>query len=610
MDQAKRPEDWTRRQDRLLLHSLVDIGGDFLRRYPWYMGLATGLLLLSGLAEGIGILTLLPVLDLLLGQEGPISQISQVYQQIFDAVGLPMTLVTALILVVLLIWAKAIFLFGAQLYGANLQAAINRDFRLDMLRALMQARWQFFTGEPVGRLTNIILQEAEYAATASRALMMIASNTIQLLVYLITALLISWKLTISAIVAGVIIILMLRVFIEMTRRQGVRATELNRAYSSRIVELLHSLKPLKAMALEERVAPFLERETEQIMTTQRRLNLATVAISQLQEPIAGVFIAIGILVAVQTLGIETTSLLVMVALFARTVGRISGQLKAFRKLARVEAPYYAFTGKQQAIEAEVERASTEGQGTAGPALHFDESLVVESVGFSYDKKPVLSELSLSVRSGELVSIIGPSGSGKSTLLDLLSGLLQPDSGRILIDGIDLAKLDRLAWRRLIGYVPQETTLFHATILQNITLGDPNIDEATVVEALKDAGAWDFVSNMEGGLQAMAGERGLKVSGGQRQRLAIARALVRRPRLLLLDEATSALDGRTEREFCETLQRLVPQVTIVAISHRPAISEIADRCYHLVEGRLAEPESGAPALEPRLSATIVGPDAAQ
>ena len=587
MRTVQRPEDWAERKDRLLVHSLVTIAGDFLRRYPWQLGLASTLLLLSGLVEGIGILTLLPILDILLGGQMTGGRIVEIFRQAFDFVGLPMTLPITLAIMVGLICTTNLFLFFANLYGANMQAAINRDFRLDMIRALMRARWQFFTGEPIGRLANSILQEADYASITAKALMLIACCGIQLLVYLGTALLLSVELTLAGIGAGLVIMVLLRTFVEMTRRQGVHATELNRSYTSRIIELLHGLKPLKAMALEDRVTPFIEQETEQIMMNQRRQNLASGGLQHLLEPITAVFIALGLIVAVQYFGVTSPELLVMVALFARTVGRISGLLQAFKKLARLEAPYFAFTSKLRAIEAEAERGADDDWAGDEPRPDFQTSIVFDKVSFTYDDKQVLSKLSLVIAAGEVTAILGPSGAGKSTLLDLLTGLLAPERGAIKVDGVDLRHFDKRAWRRLIGYVPQETTLFHSTIMENLTLGDATITEERVVEALQDAGAWDFVSEMAGGLHAMVGERGLKISGGQRQRLAIARALVHRPRLLLLDEATSALDAKTEKDFCDTLRRLVPEVTIVAISHRPAIEEIADVSYHLSAGRVTE-----------------------
>jgi ATP-binding cassette subfamily C protein len=166
---------------------------------------------------------------------------------------------------------------------------------------------------------------------------------------------------------------------------------------------------------------------------------------------------------------------------------------------------------------------------------------------------------------------------------------------VLIDGVPLSEIDIADWRHKIGYAPQDTVLLHDTILNNVTLGDPELDEADARRALEQADAWEFVESMPEGLQTSVGERGARVSAGQRQRIMLARALAHRPRLLILDEATSALDPDSEAAICETLRGLRGQLTIVAVSHQPALAEFADAVYRLSEGQLEgtePPESGS------------------
>ncbi len=166
---------------------------------------------------------------------------------------------------------------------------------------------------------------------------------------------------------------------------------------------------------------------------------------------------------------------------------------------------------------------------------------------------VLKNITIEIPSRTFTSIIGPSGAGKTTLVDLVTGLFEPIKGQVLIDGVPLPELDLRKWRRMIGYVPQDTILLHDSIFSNVTLGEPSFSEEDVEHALKAAGAWDFINAMPEGVQTIVGERGAKLSGGQRQRIAIARALVHRPQLLILDEATSALDPETEAAICQTLK---------------------------------------------------------
>ena len=204
--------------------------------------------------------------------------------------------------------------------------------------------------------------------------------------------------------------------------------------------------------------------------------------------------------------------------------------------------------------------------------------------------PVLENLDLEIPACALVTLMGASGCGKTTILDLITGLVEPSAGRVLVDGVPLEQLDIGAWRRSIGYVAQETVLLHDTILNNITLGDPQFDAGDVEYALQIAGAGEFVAAFPEGVHHVVGERGGMLSGGQRQRLMIARAMLHRPRLLILDEATSALDQEGEAAICDTLRGLRGQLTIIAVSHRDALAGIADHVYHVDQGR-----AGAPAV---------------
>lgn len=181
-------------------------------------------------------------------------------------------------------------------------------------------------------------------------------------------------------------------------------------------------------------------------------------------------------------------------------------------------------------------------------------------------------------------LVGASGAGKTTVADLIIGLLRPQKGEIWIDKLALANVDLKSWRRMIGYVPQETLLLHDSVFNNITLGDPDLGADSVQNALRAAGALEFVEAMPQGLHSIVGERGGKLSGGQRQRIAIARALVHRPLLLILDEATSALDPDSESTIDRTLQKLRGKLTIIAISHQQTLIKSADRAYCIENGK--------------------------
>jgi ATP-binding cassette subfamily B protein len=213
----------------------------------------------------------------------------------------------------------------------------------------------------------------------------------------------------------------------------------------------------------------------------------------------------------------------------------------------------------------------------------------EGVSFHYDGEgpAAVSDFGLAVPPGQTVALVGASGAGKSTILNLLIGFIRPVSGRILLDGADMATLDLRSYRRFLSVVPQESVLFEGSIRENVGYGMGEIDPQAVRKALGDANALEFVDRLPNGLDTVVGERGARLSGGQRQRIAIARALIRDPRILVLDEATSALDTRSEALVQEAMERLMRGRTVFVVAHRLSTVRGADRIVVMDQGRISE-----------------------
>lgn len=232
-----------------------------------------------------------------------------------------------------------------------------------------------------------------------------------------------------------------------------------------------------------------------------------------------------------------------------------------------------------AIESENERTVSLTKGFA-----------LEHVSFTYEGSvvPTLHDITLAIRRGESVGIVGPTGAGKSTLLDILLGLLMPSSGRFTSDGSEVAQALR-SWQGRIGYVPQQVFLTDDTIRRNIALGlsDEVISESCIANALRLAQLEEFVGSLPHGLDTLVGERGIRLSGGQRQRIAIARALYHDPELLIFDEATSALDTATEHEVMHAIEALRGKKTLLIVAHRLSTVQACDRVVRLQEGRIVD-----------------------
>jgi ATP-binding cassette subfamily B protein len=216
-------------------------------------------------------------------------------------------------------------------------------------------------------------------------------------------------------------------------------------------------------------------------------------------------------------------------------------------------------------------------------VNFDEV----SYAYPQSERNAISDLSLSAKPGEMIALVGPSGSGKSTLINLVIGFLRPQSGSISIDGRNMSDFNLSSYRKFISVVPQESVLFEGSVRDNITYGLGSVSDKRVEDALRAANAWDFVMDLPDDVNTLVGERGARISGGQKQRLAIARALIRNPRILILDEATSALDSQSEKEIQTALESLMVNRTTFVVAHRLSTVQKADRILVLDRGILVE-----------------------
>jgi len=228
------------------------------------------------------------------------------------------------------------------------------------------------------------------------------------------------------------------------------------------------------------------------------------------------------------------------------------------------------------LETLAEAPETRG-GSQRPPERLKQGIRFENVTFGYDPdRPILENFDLTIGAGERIALTGPNGAGKTTLIWLLMRFYRPDAGRITLDGTDLAEFDLQALRRSIALVPQKVWLFQGTIADNIRLGAPDADMDRVRQAALLAGAADFIEEMDAGYGSELGPRGARISGGQQQRLALARALLRPTPILVLDEPTAMFDEEGEKSLVERIQPAVQDRTVIMITHRPALLQLADR----------------------------------
>jgi len=557
----------------------------FLRNYPVQTVTTLLVMLFAGIAEGFGLSMLLPLLGIAMDLPGVSGGTPSPSQSALERAisGFLETLgVTPTINLLLFVFAFSVMLKAAVVLLANkrvgyMVARLATDLRLALIRALFATRWEYYVRQPIGRFTNAVATEASRAADAYLQGILVMTFGMHAVVYGVLALMLDWKVTLLTLIAGIIILSALRRLVTKAKKAGKRQTKLLKYLLSLLTDTLQSIKPLKAMAREKMAYDMLQTKTRSLNKALQKQVFSKEALQALQEPLITVFFAFGIYVALVRWHLPLARVLLLAYMLAKVLKTLQKAQKEYQNLVILESAYWDLRSK---IE-EAQGAQEPATGTI-PAS-FSHSIRLEGVWFSYEDRFVLKDASLWFPKGSFSVITGVSGVGKTTVVDLITGLLTPHEGTVWIDDIPLTKIDLRAWRKMIGYVPQETLLLHDTVLINVTLGAPELSEQDVERALRDAGAWDFVAEMPDGIHSVVGERGLRLSGGQRQRITIARALVHKPQLLILDEATSALDPVSEADICRTLYELKGKLTILAITHQKALFDAADGVFQLDNG---------------------------
>jgi ATP-binding cassette subfamily C protein len=553
------------------------------RQYPGQTLMMLAALVFAGVAEGIGLSAMLPLLAITLGGSktatgGKATQAEQMIQKIFDWLGITPTLEFLIIMIFTAMMLKTVLVLFANKRVGYTVAQLTTDLRHHALRAFISASWEFHLSQPIGRLAAAMGGETAKTAKAYAIGVSMIVLLIHALIYIGVALMVSWKATLIALAAGMFFWYPLSRLVTKAKKAGHRQVKLRRSLSSFFMDTILSIKSLKATAREDRAEAILISKTNKIKKVLKKLVMSKESLSAYQEAMLVTFLLVAIYMAIAVWGMSPITLLVLIVLLRRILSKLGKVQKQYQLMGIQEAGYWTMTETLSTAR----KMREKHLGDKKPTL--EQSIRLEGVTFAYSKDKVFNNISLVFPAGKITAIIGPSGSGKTTVLDLVIGLLRSQKGEVWIDDLPLEQVNLHRWRRMIGYVPQDTLLLHDSVLINTTLGDPDITEKEVEEALKKAEIWDFIEAMPKGLYSSVGARGLRLSGGQRQRIAIARALTMKPKLLVLDEATTALDPKTEAAICETLRKLRGELTILAISHQPAILNIADRAYRLKDGK--------------------------
>jgi subfamily B ATP-binding cassette protein MsbA len=457
---------------------------------------------------------------------------------------------------------------------------IVRRIRNQLLEHLLSLDLAFFNslrgGELISRVTNDINR---IRMAVSQSVAVVAREGLVIVALICVAVAKSPRLAFWGLVVVPAAAYPLAWLANRIKRYAHRSQEKDADITSRLSEIFNNIEIIKAHHSEAFETGRFERDNLEF----RRINMKGVRTRELTSPLMEFLGSIGVALVIVIGGTEVIEGHMTAGRFMSFAAALFMLYTPIKRISMVYSSMHEAVAASERIFAMMERTPeiSSGGRPLDDAVH---SLEFRDVSLSYGDTAALIGVSLEVGRGETVALVGDSGGGKTSLVNLILRLYDPSSGQLLINGIDTREFGLKPLRDRIGIVTQRVYIFNDTVAANVAYGG-ELDAERVRESLERAGAWDFVSAMDGGVDAMLDEFGTNLSGGQRQRLAIARAIYKSPDILILDEATSALDNRTEAAIQESLRQIIADKITFVIAHRLTTVDLADRIYVLAGGRI-------------------------
>ncbi|KRB26015.1 MULTISPECIES: ABC transporter ATP-binding protein [Mesorhizobium] len=546
-------------------------------------------LILGSLTEGISILLLVPLLHLVgrADQDFAVRLPNNDFVRWLVPDG-TLQLTTVLCALVGLVAVQAAFNRFKSVYMARLLFDFINRLRMNLFESIGKARWGVFSRMRSSDLDHALTGDIDRVQGAAFSLLMLVQIAVLLVGYLVISMFISPVMTAFAIGIGIVMFIALQPFRSRATAFG-RVLTSNRQDQYRTVsEFLGGIKVAKSLNVEAsyfaQLQATLERMKADNIDYVRNSSIGT-AVFQVTSVVG---LSLFIYVALVRFNLSLAEIVVLLLVFMRIAPRFMDmQTQAQQVLINLPA-YMAMRSLQARFDAEQEPGHADFDDAE--KLSLDTGLNIRGVSFGYDDgagKAVVSDITFGLPAGKVTALIGPSGSGKSTIADMLLGLLEPTTGKILVDGVEINAGNRRRWRDQVAYVPQDVFLLHDTIAANLRLAAPQASDDALWTALRAAHAGEFVEQLAQRLETVVGDRGARLSGGERQRIALARALLRKPSLLILDEATSALDWQNQALIAKSIDGLRGAMTILTIAHRPSMIAFADWVVAMEDGRVVE-----------------------
>ena len=557
---------------------------DLRGTFGWRLPLLLSLMVFVALGEGLSMVLLLPLLAAIgldgMSGSGPVQTI---ISRIMNLVGDQPSVYTSLGLVIAVLLVQGLLYLWQMWWVANLQRQYGALWQRRLFAAFMHARWTFFSEYKQGQLVNAITNETGRLAGALYVFLQLLSTLVVTFVYLIIAAALSWQVSLALLVFGLLLFFGVQGIRAKNHRIGVALGPLNMEINVLLNEFLGGAKLIKATATEDKAIRQVTDTVESLREHHTWASFLPGLVRALFEFLSIVALCVVLVFGHSLLEIPAAHMLVVLALFVRLLPRFN----ALQQNLQILATFLPALTHLNILMRDAERQREPMPSPQRLNVPEGSSLHIDIRRAGYPGVDVLKDLRIDLPEAGFVGIVGESGAGKSTLVHCLLGLCEIAEGGIRLGDRSMDTVPLADWRRMIGYVPQETILFHLSIKENIAWAksDASLDE--VREAARLAHADVFIEALPQGYDTVIGDQGLRLSGGQRQRLGIARALITQPKVLLLDEATSALDSASEQAVLQSLEELRGDICIISVAHRLASVRGADLILTMRHGTVVE-----------------------
>ncbi|MFT4181214.1 MAG: ABC transporter ATP-binding protein [Rhizobium sp.] len=539
--------------------------------------------LIGAVLEGTGIGLIIPMLSIIGGQKDPtgLGGFSALFQQVGSGLDDRQRLMAIAACILALITLKNILAFANTALTTFIYGKAGHAIRSALADQLLKIGYPFFLQESPGRLLNIISNESWRASDAIQTVLGAIVNASAAIILLAFLLLLSWQMTLCVAI-GLVLVQVAHAALSSTLKMPSRdVTSFNNELASRMLHLVHAGRLIRAFGQEAREKAIFDGASNAVRKAGFILQTRQGALPPLTEVLhSALFLAV--VVSAWSFGVSFPIIVAFVVLLYRLQPHV-------RSLQLAWSQVQGWSGSLEEVRWLLDSAG-KPKPPAGsePAHTLRKDIKFEGVSFKYpgsaSRPIVLRSASFDIRQGRSTAIIGRSGAGKTTIVNLLCRFVEPDEGAILIDGLPLGRIDPAQWRDRIALASQDLELVDGTILDNIAYGR-SASPADVEQAARLAEAHDFIRTLPEGYDTVVGYRGASLSAGQRQRIALARALVRNPDILILDEATNAMDGLSEAAIVETLRLRAGRRTTIVISHHRSTISFCDDVVILGSGRV-------------------------